>query len=142
MSTSKFYMFDCGIVNALLSRKELPRTSSDFGKSLEQAIFLEIRAYLDYTSSEKKLEYWRSTSKFEIDFLIYNDLNEIVAIEVKANENPGKKDLKGFKAFEEDFKLKRKIIVCSTNIPLKKPDGTEILPINTFLDLLWSGKIV
>ena len=57
--------------------------------------------------SDKKIEYWRSLTKYEIDFLIYDNLSNIVAIEVKSGTNPSAKDFKGFKAFEEEFKLKK-----------------------------------
>ena len=142
MATSKFYLFDCGVTNALLGRKEVAVGTIEFGKMLEQAIFLELRAYLDYHQSEKKLEYWRSTSQFEVDFLIYEKMNEMVAIEVKANANPSAKDFKGLLALEQDVPLKKKIVVCNTSTPRKTKEGVEVLPIMHFLEKLWSGKLV
>lgn len=141
MSTAKFYLFDCGVANALVGRTTVAAGTPEFGKSLEQAIFLEIRAYLDYSKSEKKLEYWRSTSQFEVDFLIYSDLADVVAIEVKGGINPTKKDMKGLFAFEEEVPLKRKLVVCTAESFRKTSDGVEVLPIEEFLRKLWSGKI-
>ena len=142
MATSKFYLFDCGVTNALLGRKEVAQGTPEYGKMLEQAIFLEIKAYLDYNQIDKKLEYWRSTSQFEVDFLIYKNLNDIVAIEVKSTANPSTRDLKGLKALEEDHPLKKKIIVCNTDKPRKIKDNIEVLPIPEFLERLWKGSII
>lgn len=142
MSTSKFYLFDCGVTNALVGRKEIPVGTTEFGKMLEQAIFIELKAYLDYGQRDKKIEYWRSTSQLEVDFLIYSHLEDLVAIEVKAGSNPGRKDFKGLKALEEEFRLQRKIVVCNTDRPRKTKEGIEILPIGEFLHQLWEDKIL
>ncbi len=142
MTTSKFYLFDCGVAASLAGRKEISLNTPEFGKQLEQAIFLEIKTYLSYKRSDKKLEYWRSTSKFEIDFLIYDNLKNITAIEVKSKLNPSKKDFKGFVTFEDDFKLKRKIIVCQALRPQITADGIEILPVDVFLKKLWDHELI
>lgn len=142
ISTGKFYLFDCGVVNALLGRRQVAIGTPEYGKLLEQALFIELRTYLDYKKIDKNIEYWRSTSQFEVDFLVYDSLKKIVAIEVKSGSNPSKKDFKGFFALEEEFKLARKIVVCSAETPRKTADGVEILPIEVFLRNLWAGKII
>ncbi|MFN8944273.1 MAG: ATP-binding protein [Pseudobdellovibrionaceae bacterium] len=142
MTTAKFYLFDCGIANALLNRRNLVSNTAEYGKSLEQALFLEIRAYLDYNRIKMKFEFWRSTSKFEVDFLLYNDTKQIIAIEVKSTRNPTSKDFKGLMAFEEEFAIYRKIIVCNVDRPRKTQENIEILPILDFLKLLWSGELL
>ncbi len=141
MTTAKFYFFDCGVVNALLGRKEVAAGTPESGKLLEQALFIELRTYLDYRRIDKKLEYWRSTSQFEVDFLVYSNLNDIVAIEVKAGSNPSAKDFKGLKALEEEFKLAKKIVVCTAVMPRKTEEGIDILPLELFLEKLWAGEI-
>lgn len=141
VSASKFYLFDCGVSAALTGRKEIAIGTPEYGKQLEQAVFLEIKTYLSYTRSEKKLEYWRSLSKFEIDFLVYENIKQIVAIEVKASSHPSPKDFKGFKAFEEEIPLFKKIIVCHASHPQITNDQIEILPIELFLKKLWSNEL-
>ncbi|MFN7904946.1 MAG: DUF4143 domain-containing protein [Pseudobdellovibrionaceae bacterium] len=89
-----------------------------------------------------KFEFWRSTSKFEVDFLLYNDTKQIIAIEVKSTRNPTSKDFKGLMAFEEEFAIYRKIIVCNVDRPRKTQENIEILPILDFLKLLWSGELL
>jgi predicted AAA+ superfamily ATPase len=142
LSTAKFYFFDCGVANAIVNRRNLSPQTPEYRKSFEQAVFLELRSYLDYHRINKKLEFWRSTSKFEVDFLIYDDLKKIAAIEVKSSANPGKKDFKGILALEEEFPLHRKIIVCNIDRPRKTVEGIELLPVIFFLEQLWSGKII
>jgi predicted AAA+ superfamily ATPase len=142
MSTGKFYLFDCGVTNSILGRIDVAQGTPEYGKMLEQALFIELRTYLDYKKSDKKLEYWRSTSQFEVNFLVYSSLSNIVAIEVKGGTNPTNKDFKGLFALEEEFPLKRKLIVCNAELPQKTNDGIEILPIEEFLKKLWAGKLI
>lgn len=142
MTTAKFYFFDCGVTNYLLGRKDLAEGTPEYGKALEQAIYTEIKAYISYNQLDYKFEYWRSTSLFEVDFLLYNSLKNIIAIEIKAGTNPSKKDYKGFLALEEDFPLKRKIVVCRAPSPRLTNDDIEILPVHLFLEELWEGKII
>lgn len=141
VSTGKFYLFDCGVTNALIGRRDVASGTPEYGKLLEQAIFMEMKSYLDYKRIDKKLEYWRSTSQFEVDFLVYSDLKDLIAIEVKAGVNPTKKDFKGLLALEEEFPLKRKLVVCNAETPRKTQEGVEILPVAEFLKQLWAGKL-
>lgn len=141
MSTNKFYFFDNGVVNSLTGRSIIPKSTPEFGKSLELAIYSELLAMRDYKNLNMKIEYWRSTSKFEVDFLVYDRLDNIVAIEVKSTTQPSKKDFKGLFALEEEFKLKKKIVVCQAENPLLTEEGVEVLPIDVFLKRLWCGDI-
>jgi predicted AAA+ superfamily ATPase len=140
VTSGKFYLFDCGVVNSILGRTDVATSTPEYGKMLEQALYIEIKTYLDYKKVDKKIEYWRSTSQFEVDFLIFSNTNEIVAIEVKSSANPSKKDFKGLIALSEEFDLKRKLVVSGVDAPRKTEEGIEILPVEHFLRELWSGK--
>ena len=142
ISTAKFYLFDCGVTNALTGRSNIPQGTSEYGKALEQAILGELKAFLDYRKIDKKIEYWRSTSQLEVDFLVYSNLKDIVAIEVKSGRNPSTRDFKGLLALEEEQKLLRKIVVCSAETPRKTAGGVEILPLENFLQQLWAGNLI
>ena len=52
----------------------------------------ELISYSDYVSQEP-LSYWRSTTGFEVDFII----GDHTAIEVKAKENISPQDLKSLR---------------------------------------------
>lgn len=142
MSSAKFYFFDVGVGNALLGRTRFSANSSEFGKALEHFIFNQLKAYLDYQQSTQELSYWRSTSGFEVDFVIPTGRASAISIEVKASRNPQSRDYKGLLALEEDVQLQRKIVVCQSPVPMKTPDGVEIMPISHFLNQLWQGHIL
>jgi predicted AAA+ superfamily ATPase len=138
IGTPKFYFFDMGIVRFLRNLGPITKNSSDFGEFLEHFIFLEIRAYLDYLGSQKKLSYWQSRSKLEVDFLIGRD----VAIEVKSTANCSAKHLKGLKALlEEGLSFKKYCLVCFEESKQVTGEIT-IYPWRLFLEELWAGKIV
>ena len=59
-------------------------------------------SYCDYMSGEP-LSYWRSTSGFEVDFII----GDHTAVDVKAKENVSAQDVRSLKALAEEKCLKR-----------------------------------
>ncbi len=138
----KFYFFDVGVANYLTGREHLAEGTPEYGKAVEHFIFTELIAYKDYLEKDCKLYYWRSTSKFEVDFLIQTKKNEFIAIAVKATKKIDNHDLKGIRAIEDDLTLSRKIIVCLEASARKTEDGFEILPLAWFCKQLWAGKIV
>ena len=101
---------------------------------METYLFHELASYSDYVSGEP-LSYWRSTSGFEVDFII----GDHTAIEVKAKENVSPQDLKSLRALAEEKKLKRYICV-SLEKRRRQITGISILPIQEFLETLWNGK--
>src|SRR5438093_5583036 len=68
LASSKFYFFDAGVTAALQGRQLRPRTP-EFGEGVETYLMHELVAYRDYVSGEP-LSYWRSTSGFEVDFIL------------------------------------------------------------------------
>lgn len=139
--TAKFYLFDPGVANFLLGRKTLFEKTPEFGGVFEHMIFCELKAYLDYYQISDSLFFWRSTSQFEVDFLVRTPKKEWIGIEVKSSASPSKRDFRGLLALEEDLKLKQKIIVCLTDKP-RTNEGIDILPLQVFLHQLWSGKLI
>jgi uncharacterized protein len=135
--TAKFYFFDPGVTHALAGIKTLDRNSNLYGKSFEQFIWMEIRAYLSYTRNKSELTYWRSTRGHEVDFLI----GDQTAIEVKASQNVSARDFKGLKALKEENIFKSYILVSQDPIHTRQ-DGFQALHWETFLEDLWSGKLV
>jgi len=136
VAISKFFFFDVGIANTLLKRSEIVPGSETFGRALEHLIFLELRAWLDYSRNDETLSYWRSRSGLEVDFLI----GDSIAIEVKAKSRVGHRDLNGMRALSEELSLQRKIVVC-TEPRRRQDEGVEFIPIEQFLEELWAGEI-
>jgi len=133
LTSSKYYFFDVGVVANLQGRQFRPGTP-EFGEAFETYLMHELVSYTDYISGEP-LNYWRSTSGFEVDFI----LGEHTAVEVKAKENVSARDLKSLWAFAEEKKLKR--YLCVSLEPRKRNLGNmTVLPFRDFLEALWSGE--
>jgi len=85
IETEKFYLFDVGLTNYLARRS--PKTGTpEFGQSLENYILMELKAYQAYRNPELDIRYWRTSTGFEVDFILGN-MN--VAIEVKGRSRVG-----------------------------------------------------
>ncbi len=131
--SSKYYFFDVGVVAALQGR-EFRMGTPEFGEAFETYIMHELTSFIDY-KSEDSLSYWRSTSGFEVDFI----LGDHTAIEVKAKENIAHQDLKPLRALAEEKKLKRYLCVC-LEPRARRISDIDILPYQEFLEALWRGE--
>lgn len=142
VSTPKFYYFDVGVCNFLTGRESLSKGTPEYGKALEHFIFTELIAYRDYHENPFEIFYWRSTSKFEVDFIIRLKSKKLIGIEVKGSSHIDTDDLKGFKAFEEDIKLSKKIIICNEKSPRLVQNQFQVMPYQLFCKQLWSQQII
>lgn len=136
-SRAKFYLFDIGVTNALIGRREIDENGEIFGRALEHLIALELRAFLSYTRSDEQLRFWRSQSKHEVDFIVGDRL----AIEVKSTDLVNERHLKGLRVLREENLIER-FIVVSRDINPREIDGITVLPWQIFLKHLWSGKLL
>jgi predicted AAA+ superfamily ATPase len=134
LTTAKFYFFDIGIVRHLQRRRQLQEGSPEFGEAFEAYIHHELKTYCDY-EGVPDLAYWRSTSDYEVDFI----LNDRTAIEVKTKTNVSDRDLRGLRALREERLLKHYVVASHETTP-RRVDGIEILPWQDFLARLWEGE--
>lgn len=138
ISRSKYYLFDIGVVNSLTHRGRIELKSELFGRAFEHFIALEIRAFLSYCKVNMPLQYWRSTSHFEVDFII----GTILALEVKSTDLVTDKHLKGLRALKEEGLIKiYGIISLDTNDRITS-DGIYIWSWKSFLLKLWSREFI
>ena len=93
----------------------------------------ELTCHSNYTSGDK-LSYWRTTSGFEVDFII----GDHTAVEVKAKKNISPQDVKSLKALAEEKKLKHYLCV-SLEDRTRRFEGITVLPFKKFLKALWRG---
>lgn len=131
VSTSKFYFFDTGIARFLQNRQGLKMGSPEFGEAFEAYLYHEIKTYSDYRGA-CELAYWRSTSGYEVDFII----NDKTAVEVNAKSNITSQDYKGLKALKEEALLKNYVLVSLENTP-RNVEEIQILPWKMFIGNLW-----
>ena len=106
----------------------------EFGLAFETWLLHELRSWIDYRSGED-LRHWRSTSGFEVDFI----LGDHTAIEVKGKANVSPGDLKALRALAEEKKLRRYLCVC-LEPRRRRVGGVDVLPYGEFLEALWGGE--
>lgn len=130
--SSKYYFFDTGIVRQMQGRGILSEGTPEFGWAFETFLMHELAAFRDY-KRPVQLSFWRSTSGFEVDFI----LDDHIAIEVKAKSVITADDLRSLKALAQEHRFKRLVCVCLEKRP-RKTGEIEIIPYNDFLEELWS----
>lgn len=136
ITTEKFYLFDVGVANYLARSR--PRVgSTEFGKSFEHYVLMELRAYQAYKNPDLPITYWRTSTGQEVDFLLGD---KDLAIEVKGSARVHAGDGKGLAALSEDGPVKKRVIVCLEKEPRKIHQDLEICPWRLFIDRLWSGE--
>jgi predicted AAA+ superfamily ATPase len=133
LASSKYYFFDVGVVSTLQGRRFRPGTP-EFGEAFETYLMHELTCYSHYISGEP-VRFWRSTSGFEVDFII----GEHTAIEVKAKENLSASDLKPLWMLAEEKMLKRYLCV-SLEPRMRKIGDVTVLPYKEFLEALWRSE--
>jgi predicted AAA+ superfamily ATPase len=137
IKTGKFYFFDPGITHILAGTETLDRNSNLYGKSFEQFICMELRAYLSYTRKILPLTYWRSKNGHEVDFL----LGTQTAVEVKATKKITSNDLKGLKYLKEEGVFQNLILVSQDPVRTLS-DNILTIPWQKFLSDLWKDKFI
>jgi len=129
--------FDTGVAHALSGTQTLDRNSDLYGRSFEQWIAMELRAYLSYRRHPEELGYWRSTADHEVDFI----LGDRIGIEAKATRKVGASDLRGLGALAEE-KIVRQLFLVSEDPIETKRGSIRCLPWRTFLEELWGDKLL
>ena len=139
VESPRFYFFDVGLANELARRGELKPGSAEFGAAFEHLIFMELRAHSAYVGDRYPIAYWRTSSGFEVDFVL---ADAAVAVEAKSTDNPTSDHLHGLRAFVQEHKPRQAILACRVPRPRKTSDGIDILPWRVFLRRLWAGDLV
>ena len=133
LASSKYFFFDVGVV-ASLQVREFRAGTPEFGEAFETYLFHELLSHADYFSGDP-LTFWRSTSGFEVDFII----GDHTAVEVKAKENVSSSDLKPLRMLEEEKRLKRYLCV-SLETQRRRVGHITVLPYADFLEALWDRE--
>ena len=137
IKSAKFFFFDPGITHTLAGTRTIDRNSNLYGKSFEQFIGMELRAFISYRRKREQLMYWRSTHGHEVDFLVGNEL----AIEVKSAAKISNRDMKGLRILAEEQVFKTYILVSQDHVNTR--DGNfHAMYWEDFLSHLWAGKFI
>jgi predicted AAA+ superfamily ATPase len=138
ITRQKHFLFDVGVVNSLCQRGEIRPRSELFGKAFEHFIINEVRAYVSYQRLRHRLQYWRSTSGFEVDLIVGQEM----AIEIKSASLVSDKHLKGLRALKEEGLVKNYGVVSLDPEVRTTRDGVTIYPWAHFLRRLWQDEMV
>jgi predicted AAA+ superfamily ATPase len=139
IQTPKFYLFDVGVCGALAGRAQVLPRSEAFGRAFEHFLWQELRAYAQYSGRRFTISYWRTSSQFEVDFVLGKGE---VALEVKASEDLANRHLGGLRAFGQEYPHARRIVVAREARKRITADRIEIYPWQQFLEELWSDTLM
>jgi predicted AAA+ superfamily ATPase len=112
----KAYFIDVGLRNSIMNNFMPLESRTDKGAILENFIFNELRLNFG-----EKINYWRTTSKVEVDFVIQKG-DEIIPIEVKNQA----KLKRGFFSFLKAYKPKRALVFTEKEFSVNKFNNTEV----------------
>lgn len=134
----KFYYFDAGVYRTLRPVSIGDSESEVNGAGLEGLVAQHLVAWRDYTTEKHELNFWRTRSDKEVDFILYGPLG-FWAIEVKNSDTIRSKDLSGLTAFGEDYPEAKLILLYRGKEKLLKND-ILCLPCEDFLKKLCPDK--
>ena len=139
----KYYFFDCGVLNAVRGelKTELKKSSYYYGKLFETYVIQEIIHANDYTESGYELHYWRTNTGMEVDIILSRGISELpIAIEIKSQTAPGKKDLHGLTSFKSENE--KAVLYCFCNTPRSYSLGKiKIMPWQEGIEKIFSVQI-
>ncbi len=135
---SKFYLFDVGVAGAITKRQIQEERGELFGQAFEHFIFMEIRAHSSYSELNYDINFWRTKSGLEVDFILARGE---IAIEVKGKSRIDNRDFNALLAFIEEYSPRQSYMVGNENTK-RIHKGITVIPWREFLTDLWSGKII
>jgi predicted AAA+ superfamily ATPase len=99
---------------------------------------MELKAYQAYRNPELDIRYWRTSTGFEVDFILGNMQT---ALEVKGSQKVHSAHTRAIRALLEEHAVERSVIVSLEKEPRMLELGVEVLPWRDFLERLWSGEL-
>ena len=134
----KFYLFDAGVFRALRPKGPLDRPSEINGQALEGLVAQHLRAWAAYSGNETELYFWRTRSGVEVDFVVYG-AGGVQAFEVKNGGRVDARDLRGLRAFREDYPEAQAALLYRGQDRLRVGD-IWCLPVGDFLRGVVPGR--
>ena len=134
----KFYLFDVGVAGAITHRQIPQEKGEQFGRALEHFILMEILAHRVYRELDYDVNFWRTKSGLEVDFILGRGE---VAIEVKGTSRIDTADMRPLKTFIREYRPASAFVVCNERAPRVHED-IRILPWREFLKMLWNGEVI
>lgn len=136
----KFFYCDSGVFRALLPKGPLDRPEEIGGAALEGLVAQHLRAYADYRGRDDRLFTWRTRAGLEVDFVLYGP-DEFCAIEVKNAARIRPEDLRGLRAFGDEYPEARRLLLYRGE-DRRVTDDILCLPVTDFLRNLHPARTV
>lgn len=130
----KFYFFDAGVFRSLRPAGPLDRPAEADGQALEGLVGQHLRAWIAYRGERSRLHYWRTLSGVEVDFIVYGQ-DGFLALEVKNAGAVRPEDLRGLRAFREEYPEVRAVLLYRGS-ERREAGGILCLPCAEFLRAL------
>lgn len=144
---AKFYFFDAGVFRSLRPAGPLDRGEEIDGAAFEGLVFQHLRAWSSWGGSAKRghggrreLSFWRTRAGHEVDFVIYTK-GEFVALEVKNTAKVRESDLRGLRAFHNDYP-QATLVLLHRGTERTREQGVWCLPAESFLRGLHPDRTV
>ena len=144
----KFYWFDPGVARAVAGLLRDPIDRLWQGTALETLLYHELRVYNEVSGKHRQISYYRTPAGVEIDFIIETARRRpgnpprVVAIEIKRAErwdpawNKPMRNLADTSAVKVDRMIG---VYCGSRS--YRFEDIEVLPLEGFLDALFSGDV-
>jgi uncharacterized protein len=133
----KFFFFDAGVFRANRPSGPLDSPAEIDGAALEGLVAQHLRAWCDYSGAGDALHYWQTRSQNEVDFVVYGP-GGLHAVEVKSSRQIRPQDLRGLRAFGEDYPEATRWLLYRGSERLRR-DGVACVPVEAFLRDLRPG---
>ena len=135
---AKHYLFDVGVAGILTKRRLVEEKGEQFGRAFEHFILMELVAYRSYHEVAFDIDFWRTKSGLEVDFVLAGGE---VAIEVKGVKRIDGRDERSLRAFVDEYSPAKALIVCNVKAP-EVHGPIRVIPWREFLYELWAGNII
>ena len=138
IARAKFYFFDAGVFRSLRPAGPLDSPEEMGGNALEGLVVQHLRAWNAYSGDQHTLFFWRTKSGNEVDFVVYGPA-DFWALEVKNTRTIRPRDLRGLRAFKQDYPEARGCLLYRGDERVEIED-ILCLPCDEFLRELVPGQ--
>ena len=134
----KLFLFDAGVFRSLRPAGPLDRPEDIEGAALEGLVAQHLKAWIAYSGGDLDLHTWRTRTGVEVDFVVYGPAG-FWAIEVKNTGRVRPEDLRGLRAFRQDYPGAQALLLFRGDRRLVTSDVTCV-PVEDFLASLCPGR--
>jgi predicted AAA+ superfamily ATPase len=134
----KFYLFDVGVAGSMVKRKVAEERGEIFGKAFEHFIFTELATQSIYIELDYKINFWRTKSGYEVDFILGDGK---IAVEVKGTSYVENRETRALDALIDEYTPQQAFVVCNEKVE-RVHGQIKIIPWRKFLEDLWQRKII